>query len=65
MTNIECAATEAPIKRSSVRIVARGPRISPREAYAADHVIVDRRNVYRRQIETRVIPRIDVHGARR
>jgi hypothetical protein len=65
MTNLKIADTEAPLARNSFRIVARGPRISPREAYAADHVIVDRQNVYRRRIETCVIPRIDVHGARR
>ena len=64
MTNLEFADTETPLTRNAVRIVARGPRISPRDAYAADHVIVDRRNVYLRRIETRVIPRISVHGAR-
>ena len=63
MTNIEFAATETPNSSNFVRIVARGPRISPRDAHAAGHIIVDRRNVYLRRIETRVIPSIRVHCA--
>lgn len=64
MTNIEFAATDIPNTFNSVRIVARGPRISPRDAYAADHVIVDHRSVYRRRIDNRTNPSITLHGAR-
>lgn len=64
MTNIEFAATEGNTSLNSVRIVARGPRISPRDAYAADHVTVGHRNIYRRRIETRAIPNITVHRTR-
>jgi hypothetical protein len=63
MTHIEFAAKEMPNSLNSVRIVARGPRISPRDAYAADHVIVDSRNVFRRPVEWRSFPSITVHGA--
>lgn len=64
MTNIEFAATERTNSHNSVRIVARGPKISPRDAYVADHVIVDRCKVYRRRIEIRTIPQITLHGVR-
>lgn len=64
MTNIEFAVTKRINAPNAVRIVARGPRISPRDAYAANHLIVDRRTVYRRQIEIRAIPSITLNGAR-
>ena len=64
MTNIILGATETPTTHRSVTIVTRGPRISPRDAYTADHIVVGSRNVYFRRIESRVFPRISVHGAR-
>jgi hypothetical protein len=39
--------------------------MSPRDAYAADHIIVDDRPVFRRRIERRVSPVITVHAFRR
>jgi len=65
MTNIDFAGPATSKTRTMVRIVARGPRMSPRDAYAADHIIVDDRPVFRRRIERRVAPVVTVYGFRR
>lgn len=65
MTNIDFAGPATSKTETTVRIVARGPRMSPRDAYAADHIIVDDRFVFRRRVERRVSPRITVNGFRR
>lgn len=65
MTNIDLAGPATSNMGTMVRIVARGPRMSPRDAYAADHIVVDDRIVFRRHIERRVSPTITVHGFRR
>lgn len=65
MTNIDFAGPAASNTGTKVRIVARGPRMSPRDAYAADHIIIDDRAVFRRSVERRVSPVITVRGFRR
>lgn len=65
MTNIDFAGRAASNTGMIVRIVARGPRMSPRDAYAADHIIVNDRAVFRRSIEKRVSPVITLRGFRR
>lgn len=65
MTNIDFAGPTTSKTRTTVRILGRGPRMSPRDAYAADHIIVDDRPVFRRRIERRVSPVRTVHGFRR
>ena len=65
MTNIDFAGPATSYTGTFVRIVARGPRLSPRDACAADQIIVGYRHVYRRPVERRVSPRITVSGMRR
>lgn len=64
MTNIDFAGPATSNTGTTVRIVARGPRMSPRDAYAADQIIVDNRAVFRRRIERRVSPVVTVHRDR-
>lgn len=65
MTNIDFAGPATSKTGTMVRIVARGPRMSPRDAYAADHIIVDDRTVFHRRINKRVAPVVTVNGFRR
>tara|TARA_R110002110_G_scaffold180125_3_gene386029 strand:+ start:753 stop:1034 length:282 start_codon:yes stop_codon:yes gene_type:complete len=62
MTNIDFAGPATSNSQTTVRIVARGPRMSPRDAFAADQIIVDRRTLFRRRIERRVIPSVTLDG---
>lgn len=65
MTTIDFAGPATSKRENTVRIVTRSPRLSPRDAYAAEHIIVDRRTIFHRRIQKRIPPVITVNGFRR
>ena len=62
MTTIDFAGPATSKTRKILRIIGRRPRMSPRDAYSANYIIVDDRPVFRRRIERHVSPVITVHG---